>query len=151
MKISMKVVICAIVVATAGLAYAEFSKPEDAISYRKAVMTIIGHHFGDLAAVVQGKVPYDKKRVLHDATVIQAMAELPWDAVLYPGSDKGDTTLKSSALQEKDKLMSVAHQLESSTQKLAEIAKNGDMAALKAQFGTVAGDCKTCHSTFRHR
>jgi cytochrome c556 len=152
MKSSLKVVVCAIVLAAiGGMAYAGFSNPDDAIRYRKAVMTVIGQHFGDLAAVVNGKAPYDKKRVVHDATVIQTMAELPWDAVLYPGSDKGDTTLKSSALQEKDKLMTVAHQLENSTRKLTEIARDGDLAALKTQFGAVAGDCKACHSTFRHR
>ena len=70
---------------------------------------------------------------------------------MSPGSDEGDTTLKASAMQEKDKFMAVARQFESATQKLAETAKNGDMGALKAQFGEVAGACKTCHSTYRKR
>ena len=152
MKISLKAMVCAIVLAAIGsMAYAGFSNPDDAIRYRKAVMTVIGQHFGRLAAVVKGQTPYDKEEVVHNATVIQTMAELPWDAVLFPGSDKGDTTLKSSAFQEKDKFMSVAHQFESATRKLTETARNGDLAALKAQFGAVVGDCKTCHSTFRHR
>jgi cytochrome c556 len=152
MKNSLKVMVCTIVLAAIGsMAYAGFAGPEDAIRYRKAVMTVIGQHFGRLAAVVKGQAPYDKQDVVHNATVIRTMAELPWDAVLFPGSDKGDTTLKSSALQEKDKLMTVARQFESATRQLAETAQNGDLAALKAQFGAVAGDCKTCHSTFRNK
>jgi cytochrome c556 len=54
-------------------------------------------------------------------------------------------------MQEKDKFMAVARQFESATQKLAETANNGDMGALKAQFGEVAGACKTCHSAYRKK
>ena len=152
MRISLKVVICGVVlIAMGGLAFAGFAKPEEAIRYRKAVMTVIGEHFGRIAAVVKEKVPYDKKNVEHDAMVIETMAGLPWEAVMSPGSDEGDTTLKAKAMQEKDKFMAVARQFESATQKLAETAKKGDLAALKAQFGEVAGSCKTCHSTYRNK
>jgi cytochrome c556 len=152
MRNSLKVVICGVVlVAMGSMAFAGFSKPEEAIRYRKAVMTVIGQHFGSIAAVIKGQRPYDKKDVEHNAMVIRTMAELPWEAVMSPGSDEGDTTLKASAMQEKDKFMAVARQFESATQKLAETAKNGDMGALKAQFGEVAGACKTCHSTYRKR
>ncbi len=152
MRISLKVVICGVVgVAMVGLAYAGFTKPEDAIRYRKAVMAVIGQHFGRLAAVVKGQAPYDKKDVEHNAIVIRTMAELPWDAVMFPGSDMGDTTLKASAMQEKEKFMSVARQFENAAQKLDETAKNGDLEAVKAQFGEVAGTCKTCHSDYRKK
>ena len=152
MKNSLKVVICGLVLAAAGgMAYAGFAKPEDAIRYRKAVMTVIGQHFGQVAMVVKGQAPFDKKNVVHDTMVIRTMAELPWEAVMVPGSDQGDTTLKASAMQEKDKFMDVARQFESAAQKLSEAAENGDLEALKAQFGTVAGVCKTCHSTYRNK
>ncbi len=152
MQNSLKVVICGVVlVAMGGVAFAGFAKPEEAIRYRKAVMTVIGQHFGNIAAVIKGQMPYDKNDVEHNARVIRTMAELPWEAVMFPGSDAGDTTLKASAIQEKDKFMAVARQFESAAQKLAETAKNGDMGALKAQFGEVAGTCKTCHSTYRKK
>ena len=152
MRISLRAMICCVILVTmGGIAFAGFAKPEDAIRYRKAVMTVIGEHFGRIAAVVKEKVPYDKKNVEHDAMVIETMAGLPWEAVMSPGSDEGDTTLKASAMQEKDKFMAVTRQFESATQKLAETAKKGDLAALKAQFGEVAGSCKTCHSTYRNK
>jgi cytochrome c556 len=152
MRNSLKVLIWGVVlVAMAGVALAGFSKPEEAIRYRKAVMTVIGQHFGRIAGVVKGQVPYDKNEVEQNAMVIRTMAELSWEAVLYPGSDKGDTTLKASAMQDKDKFMAMARQFESATQNLAETAKNGDLGTLKAQFGEVAGSCKTCHSTYRNK
>jgi cytochrome c556 len=152
MKVSLKAVMCGIVlIAVGGVAFAGFANPDEAIRYRQAVMTVIGQHFGRLAAVVKGQAPYDKKDVEHNAVVIRTMAELPWDAVMFPGSAKGNTTLKGSALQEKDKFMVVARKLESATQKLAETAANDDPEAFKAQFGEVAGVCKTCHSTYRHK
>lgn len=152
MRISLKVMICGVVlVAMGALAYAGFAKPEDAIRYRKAVMTVIGQHFGSLAAVVKGQVPYHKEEVEHNAMVIRTMAELPWDAVMIPGSDTGDTTLKASAMQEKDEFMSVARKFEGATQKLFDTANKGDLDAVKTQFGDVAGMCKTCHSTYRKK
>jgi cytochrome c556 len=152
MRVSLKGVIFGIVLtAIGGVALANFSKPEDAIEYRQAVMTVLGHHFSWLAAVVQEQTPYDRKAVEHNAMVIKTMAGLPWNAMMFPGSAKGHTTLKPSALKEKDKFMSVARELESATQKLDETAVDGDLSTVRAQFGTVAGVCKTCHSTFRKK
>lgn len=152
MKISLKALICGVLLLAMGTAaYAGFANPEQAIGYRKAVMTVIVQHFENIAAVVKGQVPFAKKEVAHDAMVIETMAALPWEAVMFPGSDEGDTTLNPSAMKEKDKFMSVAGQLESAAKKLADAVNSGDLAAVKAQFGEVAGVCKTCHTTYRKR
>ncbi len=152
MRVSLKGVILGIVLsAIGGVALAGFSKSEEAIEYRQSVMTVIGHHFGSLAAVVKEQAPYEQKAVEHDAMVIKTMADLPWDAMMLPGSTKGHTTLKASALKEKDKFMGVARELESTTQKLEETAADGDLSTVKAQFGVVAGVCKACHSTYRKK
>ena len=152
MRISLKAMTWAVALAAvAGVAFAGFAKPEEAIRYRQAVMTVIGQQLGQLAGVIKGETPYDKKAVTRDAEVIKIMAELPWEAFMFPGSDKGKTSLKPSALKEKDKFMAVANQFESETRKLADIAKNGDLEALRAQFGAVVQTCKSCHSTYRER
>jgi cytochrome c556 len=150
MRLSLKVGICGIVLtAMGGLAFAGFAKPEDAIRYRQAVMTVIGQHFGRIAAVVKGKSPYNTDDVEHNAAVLRTMAPLPWEAVMVPGSDKGNTTLNPLAMKEKDKFMAVAQQYESAVQKLEQTAKSGDAEAVKVQFGEVAKSCKACHSTYR--
>ena len=152
MRVSLKIVICGVVLAALGsAAWAGFAKPEEAIRYRKAVMTIIGQHFGRLAAVVKGQSPYDKQEFSHQTMVIRTMTGLSWEAFLFPGSDKGDTTLKASALKEKDSFMRIARNFEKDMQKMDETAATGDLQAIRAQFGQVAKDCKACHSTYRKR
>jgi cytochrome c556 len=68
---------------------------------------------------------------------------------MEPGSEKGDTTLKASAMQEKEKFMGIARQFEKAVQKLADAAENGNLKDVKAQFGEVAKSCKACHSKYR--
>lgn len=152
MRLSLKVTICGVVLAVIwGVAFAGFAKPEEAIRYRRAVMTVISQHIGQVAGVVKGEAPYVKKEVVQDATVIKTMAGLPWEAFMAPGSDQGDTSLKSSALKEKDKFLKAARQFEEASQKLADTAQNGDLDALKSQFGQIVQTCKACHSTFRKK
>jgi len=132
-----------------GVAYAQFAKPEDAIKYRKAVMSIIAQHFGRLGAMVKGKVSYDQKGFADNAAVIEKVAVFPWEAFLTPGSDKGDTTMKSSVLENQDDFKKLAGQFEADVARLSEVAKSGDFDAAKAQFGAVAQACKACHSKTR--
>jgi cytochrome c556 len=150
MRRSLKGAVCGIMlVAMGGLAFAEFTTPEDAIGYRKAVMTVIGEHFGRIAAVVTGQTPFNGKALAHHTMVLRTMAELPWEACMVPGSYKGKTTLKASVMKEKDNFMTMARQFENSSNKLDETAKGDDLNAIGAQFGEVAKSCKGCHTTYR--
>jgi cytochrome c556 len=134
-----------------GLAYGQFAKPENAIMYRQSVMTIIGHHMGQMGAVVTGKKPYEKQEFSHDATVIQTLSALPWEAFMVPGSDKGKTKLKSEALREKDKFLAKAKTFETESRKLVKAAAGGDFNTIKAQFGNLGKSCKSCHDAYRSR
>jgi cytochrome c556 len=152
MKTSLKVLICGVLIVVVGsTAFAAFSKPEDAIRYRQAVMTVIGHHFGALAAVVKGQTPFEKEGVEKDARVIRTMSQLPWEASMVPGSYSGNTTLKASVQTEKDRFMDIAKKFERASKDLLEAARSGDEGAVKAQFGEVAQNCKACHSTYRNK
>ena len=134
-----------------GLAYAQFAKPEDAIEYRQSVMTILGYHMGQMGAVVSGKKPYEKQAFFHNATIMEMLSTLPWEAFMTAGSDKGKTSLKSSALREKDKFMAQAKTFETEIQKLAQAAAGDDFNAIKAQFGKVGKSCKSCHDDYRSK
>ena len=150
MKTIKKAVVCIVFLAVAfGFAHAQFAKSEDAIKYRKSVMFLIGQHFQRMGAVVQGKAPYDKGVFAENAEVLKVLATLPWQAVLEPGTDKGDTTLSAVAFKKQDEFRKTAMTFEKETAKLAQIASAGDLEGSKAQFGIVAGSCKSCHSQFR--
>ena len=131
------------------VAYAQFAKPEEAIRYRKSLMFLILKHFKPMGAVVQGKVTYEKGTFTENADHVNNLAALPLAASLAPGSDKGDTTLKSVALDNPDKFKKEAESFEAATARLASTSRGGGMDAIKAQFGMVAKSCKSCHQQFR--
>ena len=128
-----------------GVAYAQFARPDDAIKYRKAVMTIIAQHFGRMGAMVKGKVPYKQEAFANNAAVIEKVSVLPWEAFLAPGSDKGKTSMKSSVLKNQADFKALAQSFEMEVSKLSAAAKSGDFDAAKAQFGKVAQSCQACH------
>ena len=136
---------------TATAVYATFNKAKDAIRYRQAAMVLIGQHFGSMGQVVKGKQPYDKASFAKNAATLEMLSKIPWDAFLYPESDRGQTKLKSKALKNKDDFMQTARNLENEAVKLTAAAKSGDLKAIKAQFGATAKTCKGCHDEFKSK
>ena len=132
-----------------GAAYAQFAKPEDAVNYRKAAMTLIGHHFGRMAAVVKRQQPYDKDDFGKNAQLVHTLSTLPWDAFLAPGVDKFDTDLKLSPLKDQSDFMSHAGAFEKEAATLVSAAGSGDLNGIRSQFGAVAQSCKSCHGRYR--
>lgn len=150
MKTKTRIVVCAIVVTmVAGIAMAQFAKPEDAVKYRKAVMVLIAQHFKSMGAVVQGKSAFARETFAADAETVKHLATLPWDAFLEPGTDKGDTTMSSAVFKKKDDFMKSAKAFQESTALLAEAAQGADLNGIKAPFNSVAQNCKACHKPFR--
>jgi cytochrome c556 len=150
MKTLLRILVSLVlVVAALDGAYAQFANPEHAIKYRKSVMFLIAQHFGRMGAMVKEKIPYDKGVFTDNAMVVETLSHLPWEAVMVPGTDKGDTTLKSSAFKQQAKFNEVAQTFEKQTTKLVSTAKSGDFSAIKRQFGEVGKSCKACHTQFR--
>ena len=152
MKHLAKVIAIIIFIAVAATAvYAKFNKAKDAIRYRQAAMTLIGQHFGSMGQVVKGKQPYDKASFSKEAAILEMLSKIPWDAFLFPESDRGQTKMKSKALKNKNDFMQAARNFEDETAKLAASAKTGDLNAIKAQFGAAAKTCKGCHDEFKSK
>lgn len=150
MKTTFKVLAAVLVVTVLfGAAYAQFAKPEDAIKYRQSVMYLISQHFGRMGAMVKGDVAYDKDAFAGNAAVVEMLSSLPWEAFMTPGSDSGNSYMKSTALKEKSQFMAKAEALENEVTKLADAAEGDDLNAIKKQFGEVAKTCKDCHGAYR--
>jgi cytochrome c556 len=93
MKTSTALILAAVAAAFALPASAQFAKPEDAVKYRKASLTVIGAHFSRIGAMANGRVPFDAKVAAENADLVATMAKWPWTA--FPeGSDKGNTRAK---------------------------------------------------------
>lgn len=132
-----------------GGAHAQFDRPEYAIKYRKSVMFLIAQHFGRMGAMVKENIPYNQEVFARNAMLVETLSRLPWEAVMVPGTDTGDTTLSPSVFEQQYKFKEVAQAFETSAAKLVSTAQGGDFSAIKTQFGEVGKSCKACHTQFR--
>ena len=150
-KVARIMIFVLIAVFVFGAAYAQFAKPEDAIKYRQSVMLLNSQHAKWMYAVVQGKAPYDKDEFSANADVVEMLTTLPWQAMMEPGTDKGDTTMSSAVFEKVEQFREAAGSFETAAAKLATTARGGDLNAVKAQFGKTVQYCKTCHTEFRKK
>ena len=129
-------------------AAAQFAKPEDAIKYRKAAFTVMGTHFGRVAAMANGKIPFDAKIAADNAEIANTMSKLPYTGFV-PGSDKGDTKAEPKIWTEMDKFNAAATKMQEEMGKLNVAAKGGNLEAIKAAVGETGKSCKACHDNYR--
>jgi len=129
-------------------AQAQFAKPEAAIKYRQASLTVMGTHFGRLAEMAQGKVPFDAKVAQDNEAVFAVVSKLPW-AAFGEGTDKGETKAKAEIWSEGAKFKEAQDKLMAETLKLSAAVKTGKVEDLKVAVGAVGGACKNCHDQFR--
>jgi cytochrome c556 len=125
-------------------------KPEILVKQRQAVMTLQGKYFGPLAAMAQGKAPYNAGVVQRNAGFLANLSRMPWD-----GFDASTQGVKSAALpavySDSAKFKEAAERLENEASKLYEVSRGGDEGAVKAQIGAVGKSCGGCHETFRQK
>ena len=133
----------------AGAVFAQ-AKPETLVKQRQAVMTLQGKYFGPMAAMAQGKAPYNADIVRRNAAYLDNLSRMPWD-----GFDPGTKDVKSAALpaiyEQPDKFKEAGSRLENEAHKLYEVSRSGDEAAVKAQIGAVGKACGACHNDFRQK
>lgn len=130
-------------------AAAQFQKPEDAIKYRQSALTVMANHFGRIAAMAQGKVPFDAKVAADNAHVAVTLSRLPFTA-FGEGTDKGlPTRAKPEIWKDQAKFKDLADKMATEMAKLETAAKSGSLDQLKAQVGAVGGSCKSCHDDYR--
>lgn len=127
---------------------AQFAKPEDAIRYRRAGMTMMATHFGRVAAMANGRVAFDAKAVADNAELATIMSKLPY-AGFVEGSDKGETKAEPKIWTEMDKFRAAASKLQDEMAKLNVVAKTGNIDTIKAAVGETGKACKACHDAYR--
>lgn len=143
-------VACVVAASFGTAAQAQFAKPEDAIKYRKASLTLTAAHFGRIGAMAQGKVPFDAKVAADNAELVATLSRLPW-AAFVEGSDVGDTKAKPEIWKQSAKFKEASDKFQQEAQKLLVAAKSGKEADVKAAFTATAGTCKGCHDDFRNK
>jgi cytochrome c556 len=144
--------VAACLAATAAIAWpvaAQFNKPEDAVKYRQAALTVLGNHMGRINAQLKSPTP-NMQIIQTSAGVVEAMSNLPWDGF---GHATEFVAVKTRALPElfknEAKVKELAEKMQEEATKLNSVAKTGDVKAVRTQFGVLAKTCDNCHDDFR--
>ena len=132
-------------------ASAQFQKPEDAVKYRKAGMTMMGAHFGRIGAMAQGRVPFDANLAAANADLVVTMSKLPFAGFVEgtSGTDKGAPNGK--VWSDRAGFDAGAKKMQDDVVKLAAAARTNNLEALKTAFGAAGGACKACHDDYRNQ
>lgn len=134
--------------ATALPAAAQFAKPEDAVKYRQSSLFVMAQHFGRVAAMANGRAPFDPKLAAENAEIAASLAKLPWTGFVE-GTDKGNTRAKPEIWKESDKFRAAATKMQDEMVKLNAAAKSGNLDQIKAAVGATGQSCKACHDNYR--
>ena len=148
MKIIASLALTSAAIMLALPAQAQFAKPEDAIKYRKSVMTIQGTHFGRVAGMANGRIPFNAAAAVDNAAIAEAMSKLPW-AAFGEGTGTGDTKAKPEIWSDNAKFRAAGEKLQGEMVKLVAATKTGNVDTIKVAAGGVGGACKACHDDFR--
>src|SRR5919206_3843496 len=107
---------------TAGVAFAQ-QKPEVLVKQRQSVMTLQGKYFGPMAAMAQGKAPYNPDVVRRNSAFLDNLSRMAWD-----GFDPNTKDVKSAALpavyEQQAKFREAGSRLEQEAHKLWEVAQS---------------------------
>jgi len=134
----------------AGAALAQ-AKPEQLVKQRQSVMTLQGKYFGPMAAMAQGKAPYNADIVRRNAAFLDNLTRMPWDTFDPSTKDVKPSGALPAIWDQPDKFKEASSRLENEAHKLYEVSRSGDEAAVKAQIGAVGKACGGCHESFRQK
>ena len=143
--------ILAILAAGAGLAAVATAavKPESAIAYRQAGYTMLGWNFGPMAQMVRGKAPFDQAAFARHAERVAFLAPQLLEGFPTGSASGAPTEAKPEIWSDRAGFEAKMDALVEESRTLAEVARGGDEAAMKAQFGKTAETCKACHDAYR--
>lgn len=135
----------------AGYTVAAFAqvKPEVMVKQRQAAMTLQGKYFGPMAAMAQGKAPFQADVVAYNTSLLNALSRMPWD-----GFDASTKDVKSAALPEiwsdPAKFKQAQDTFQNAVQDLVR-ASTGNDDSMKAAILGVGKTCGGCHQNFRQK
>jgi cytochrome c556 len=124
-------------------------RPDTAIRNRKGVMTAMNWQMREMGNMIKsGKI--DKAAFDKRAQALDVLVNLPYEG-FTPGTEKGDTRALEKIFTDRAKFDEAAKRMQGEVAKLAQVARGGDEAAIRAQFGAVGKSCDTCHDDFRRK
>lgn len=141
----------ATLVAGFALAQAQPSKAEQMTKYRQSGYTLINHNMAPLGMMVQGKAPFDAKAFERHAARIAVLAPMMLEGFPADVRPTGNSKAKPAIWSNTADFQKKMGDFERASVKLADVAKGGDLNAIKPAFGAMAGTCKACHDEYKDK
>ena len=133
-------------------------EPPNVVKYRKHFMDANGANISMIASVVKGEVSLSDQIPAHANAMAEQGKLLTANLKqLFPkGTAKGETGEKSAALpaiwEKWSGFEQAAQKFQEESAKFAEVAKDGDMAAIAQQLGVLGKQgCGGCHQDYREK
>ncbi len=121
---------------------------EDALDYRKAVMTTLKGHLLAASMIVRGLADDDGYLVEHARGLANSAGEI--HRVFQPGSAVGDSEALPVIWEQPEKFKAALQKAADAAENFHRVAASGaDKAALGAAFKEVGMSCRGCHDDFR--
>lgn len=125
------------------------AKPEDVIRYRKAQYTVLLWNWMPLNAMVRDRIPFDAAEFARRAARVAAVAPQLLEGFAEGSGEGAPTDAKPEIWKDFADFSAKMKDFERESASLAEVAKGGDEAAMRAQFAKVGGACKACHDVYK--
>ena len=136
-----------VLAATAVPVVAQQMKAEDQIKYRKSAYALLGLNFGNLAAMVTDKKPYNQAEAARNAEFVALLATVPKG---YFGEGTHENTkAKPDIWKNRADFDSKMDKMVKEAGELPAAVKAGDMASLKKHVADTNAACKACHDDYR--
>lgn len=148
---------CVVVVALVSVTTASLAGPiEEQIRFRQSAYSFLGWNTAKIKAqAVDHPETFNKDQVIAAANAIAAAANAGILELYGPGTDQGTgwkpTRLKSEYFQKQDEVKELEAAFVKEANELEKVALDGDVTAIKTQFGKVGASCKSCHDLIRVR
>ena len=130
----------------ATIAYAQ-AKPEHLLKYRQGVMRAQAFQFGPLTGVAKGEAQWGPA-MAQKAANLAALAVIAGDVFSPASKDLANSDAKPEIWSKPDDFKKVLAAYQAETAKLADLAKAGNVEAIKAQINAVGKACGACHEDF---
>ena len=154
MAIRQTILISALILGTAGAAFAGGHGGNPAVKARKSHMQLYAHNLGVLGGMAKGEVEYNADLASAAAGNLAALTKLNQMSYWTPGTSSDDLPDESRALPAIweeggfSKAMEIGGALAAAAGELAAVAGNGQ-EAIGPALGPVGRQCGACHEAFQ--
>ena len=110
---------------------------------------MIKYHFGPMAAMVKGEKEFNAEEFKKNAEAVATLSKFPINGFIAGSHKGGKTEAKAEVWTNMEDFKKQMETFQVEAASLAEVAKGGDLSAIKPQFGKVGESCKACHKEYK--